>query len=79
MEMKIKGKIASSLEYEELSVAKEFGIEPLEWDKLPVTERARLIGFARDHATLEYIGGMSPDERRSLRGAAEWTTYSEDA
>jgi len=77
--MKIQGKISSSLEYEELSVAKEFGIEPLDWDELPVTERARLIGFARDHATLEHIGGMSADQRRNLRGATEWTTYDEDA
>jgi len=76
--MNIKGaKIQASLEFEELSVAKEFAIEPLEWDKLPVTERSRLIAFARDQATLEHIGGMSEDDRRSLRGASEWAVVEE--
>ena len=80
LEMKIRGtKIQASLEFEELSVAQEFGYEPLEWDKLPVTERSRLIAFARDHAALEHIGNMSVDARRSLRGATEWTSYDEES
>jgi hypothetical protein len=58
-------------------VAKDFGIHPWEWDELPVSERTRLIAFARDHAELEYIQTMPSDERKSLRGATEWAYVEE--
>jgi hypothetical protein len=74
-----KGNISASLEFEELSVAQKFGIDPLNWDELPVSERARLIAFSRDQAALEHIANLPKEERDSLRATAEWTFYDEEA
>ena len=67
-----RGEVQTTIEAEELSAAKAYGIIPLAWDELPIEERLRLMGAARDTSTLEYISALPDDERRQMRGASEW-------
>lgn len=72
-----KGEVTTTLEAEEVRVARAHGIPPHEWDDMPVSERVRLIAAARDQSDLDYIANLPDDDRRQLVGQAEWVVVGE--
>lgn len=75
MDLKIPGgDFRTSRELEELTVTKEFGILPEVWDEMPVKERERLIGAARDRSDMERIASMDDKEKDGLGAVGGWVT-----
>jgi len=66
------GEFRTSRELEELAVTKQFGILPDVWDEMPVAERERLIGAARDQAAMQQIADMGSEEKAALGAIGGW-------
>ena len=79
MDLKIPGgDFRTSRELEELETAKQFFILPEVWDEMPVKERERLIGAARDSSDMRSIDGMDEKEKATLGAIGGWVTVKDN-
>lgn len=65
-----KGEIAYNRRFEEVQVAKEWGLTPFEFDRLPVQERATMIAFERSASTLRAVATEQAERDARLQGEA---------
>jgi len=72
------GDFRTSRELEELETAKQFFILPEVWDEMPVTERERLIGAARDQSAMNSIAQMDEKEKATLGAVGGWVTVGRE-